>query len=264
MLKQNLANRGEGMNDLQIFKNSEFGEIRTVSKNGEALFVAKDVCDCLDIDNSRQVLSRLDEDEKADVILNDGSQSRNYSAVNEYGLYSLVLGSRKPTAKKFKRWITHDVLPSIRKHGMYATPVTVENMLNNPDYMIEVLQSFKAEKAKRLEAEAKIKLDAPKVLFANSVVTSDKSILVGELAKIIRQNGVDIGQNRLFGFLRKRHYLLTTGESYNMPSQKGMELELFEIKKVSITKGDGSVIVKNTVKVTPKGQIYFVNKFLKG
>ena len=219
------------MNELQIFNNAIFGDVRIILQNDEPWFVAKDVCECLEISNSRQALSRLDTDEKADVILNDGSQNRKMNIVNEYGLYNVVLSSRKPEAKEFKRWITHEVLPAIRKTGSYsmAIPQTLR----------------------------------PKVLFADAVSTSNTDILVGDLAKLLSQNGYAVGQNRLFEQLRNEGFLISRkGNSYNMPTQKAMELGLFRIKETAITHSDGRVSLNKTPKVTGKGQQYFINRFI--
>lgn len=249
------------MNELKIFENNQFGKVRVQVINNEPWFVAKDVCDALDIKNSRQALTRLEEDEKADVILNDGSQNRNMSIVNEYGLYNLVLASRKREAKQFKRWITHEVIPTIRKHGAYLTEDKIEEVLLNPDTIIKLAMDLKEEKKKRLQLQETIEENKPKVLFANSVETSKTSILVGELAKIMKQNGHEIGQNRLFEWLRNKNYLISRkGTDYNMPTQKSMNLGLFEIKETSITHADGHITVNKTPKVTGKGQIYFMNK----
>lgn len=254
------------MNQLQAFNNTEFGQVRTMVINGSPWFVAKDVCECLDINNSRQALARLDSDEKNSVILNDGTPGNpEKGIVNEYGLYSLVLSSRKPSAKAFKRWITHEVIPAIRKHGAYMTGETLEQALTSPDFLIRLATELKTEQEARKMAEAQIEADKPKVLFADSVAASHGSILVGELAKLLNQNGIDIGQNRLFNWLRKNGYLICRkGTDYNMPTQRSMEMHLFSIKETAITHSDGHVSISKTVKVTGKGQLYFVNKFLKG
>lgn len=244
------------MNDLQIFKNNTFGNVRVLEKNGDPWFVAKDVCECLEINNSRQALSRLDTDEKADVILNDGSQNRRMNIVNEYGLYSLVLSSRKPEAKEFKRWITHEVIPSIRKYGSFnmAIPRTLPDALNAYANEIEAHQKTQA----LLEAQR------PKVLFADSVAASHTSILIGELAKLLHQNGVkDMGQKRLFAWMREHGYLISRkANDYNMPTQRAMELGLFQIKETTVTHSDGHISVSKTPKVIGKGQQYFIEKFL--
>nr|DAK43792.1 MAG TPA: repressor domain protein [Bacteriophage sp.] len=254
------------MNQLQVFNNTEFGRVRTMVINGSPWFVAKDVCECLDINNSRQALARLDSDEKNSVILNDGTPGNpEKGIVNEYGLYSLVLSSRKPSAKAFKRWITHEVIPAIRKHGAYMTGETLEQALTSPDFLIRLATELKTEQEARKMAEAQIEADKPKVLFADSVAASHGSILVGELAKLLNQNGIDIGQNRLFNWLRENGYLICRkGTDYNMPTQRSMEMQLFNIKETAITHSDGHVSISKTVKVTGKGQLYFVNKFLKG
>lgn len=254
------------MNQLQVFNNTEFGQVRTMVINGSPWFVAKDVCECLDINNSRQALARLDSDEKNSVILNDGTPGNpEKGIVNEYGLYSLVLSSRKPSAKAFKRWITHEVIPAIRKHGAYMTGETLEQALTSPDFLIRLATELKTEQEARKMAEAQIEADKPKVLFADSVAASHGSILVGELAKLLNQNGIDIGQNRLFNWLRENGYLICRkGTDYNMPTQRSMEMQLFNIKETAITHSDGHVSISKTVKVTGKGQVYFVNKFLKG
>ena len=254
------------MNQLQVFNNTEFGQVRTMVINGSPWFVAKDVCECLDINNSRQALARLDSDEKNSVILNDGTPGNpEKGIVNEYGLYSLVLSSRKPSAKAFKRWITHEVIPAIRKHGAYMTGETLEQALTSPDFLIRLATELKTEQEARRLAEAQIEANKPKVLFADSVAASHGSILVGELAKLLNQNGIDIGQNRLFNWLRENGYLICRkGTDYNMPTQRSMEMQLFSIKETAITHSDGHVSISKTVKVTGKGQLYFVNKFLKG
>lgn len=254
------------MNQLQVFNNQEFGQVRTMMIDGSPWFVAKDVCECLDINNSRQALARLDSDEKNSVILNDGTPGNpEKGIVNEYGLYNLALSSRKPSAKAFKRWITHEVIPAIRKHGAYMTGETLEQALTSPDFLIRLATELKTEQEARKMAEAQIKADKPKVLFADSVAASHGSILVGELAKLLNQNGIDIGQNRLFNWLRENGYLICRkGTDYNMPTQRSMEMQLFNIKETAITHSDGHVSISKTVKVTGKGQVYFVNKFLKG
>lgn len=251
------------MNQIQTFDFQGY-ELRTVLICNEPWFVAKDVCSILDIKNSRDALSRLDQDEKGVVLTDTPGGKQKMQAVNEFGLYSLVLSSRKPEAKQFKRWITHEVIPSIRKHGAYMTPEKIEEVLTNPDTIIMLATTLKEEQQRRREAEKKIEQQKPKVLFANAVETSESSVLVGELAKILRQNGVDIGQNRLFRWLRENGYLCKQrGENYNLPTQYSMDLGLFEIKKRTINNPDGSVRVTRTPKVTGKGQIYFVNKFLE-
>ena len=250
------------MNELKVFRNADFGEVRTVLRDGEPWFVAADVCKALEIADTWNAMTRLDPDEKgADSISTPGGQ-QDMTVVNEPGLYALVLGSRKPEARAFKRWITHEVIPTIRQHGMYATPATVEAMLNDPDTMIRTLTALKDERARRVALEVKAEADAPKVLFADSVAASKQSILVGELATLLRQNGIQIGQNRLFEDLRKDGYLVRqSGDRWNLPTQRSMEMGLFEIKEHTVNAPDGSVRLTRTTKVTGRGQIYFINRY---
>ena len=252
------------MNDIMIFNNPEFGEIRTTKINGQPWFVAVDVCRALEIQNHKDAIRRLDDDEKSGVVLTDPhGRAQETNCINEPGLYSLVLGSRKPEAKAFKRWVTHEVIPSIRKHGAYMTPETLKAALLNPDTMIRILTALKEEQGKRWALEKSVESDRPKVLFADSVSTSKNSILVGELAKLLKQNGVNTGQNRLFDTLREKGFLIKRlGTDYNMPTQKAMEMGLFEIKETVINHSDGHTSVNKTLKITGKGQQYFVNLFL--
>lgn len=250
------------MNDLQVFNNAMFGNVRILMRNNEPWFVAKDVCDCLEINNSRQALSRLDTDEKSSVILNDGTPGNpEKSVVNEYGLYSLVMSSRKPEAKEFRRWITHEVLPSIRMHGAYMTSDVLKQAIQSPDFLIQLASQLKTEQDARRHAELTIVQQAPKVLFADAVATSHTSILIGDLAKLLKQNGVDTGQKRLFEQLRSDGYLIKSGNSKNMPTQRSMEMGLFEVKESTLVNSDGSTRITRTTKVTGKGQVYFVNKY---
>lgn len=245
------------MDNLQIFENSNFGKIRMVEHQNEPYFVATDICKALEIANTTQAVSRLDEDEKS--MLNIGLSGGATNCVNEYGLYNLVLASRKKEAKEFKRWITHEVLPTIRKHGMYAK----DELLENPDMFISVLQELKAEREKKKLLQQKIEEDKPKTIFADAVSTSKTSILIGDLAKLICQNGVQIGQKRLFEWMRQNNFLIKSGSSRNMPTQRYVEQGLFEVKESNVQNPDGSVRITKTTKVTGKGQIYFVNRFIQ-
>lgn len=250
------------MNELQVFESAQFGQVRTVQKDGEPWFVAADVCRALEVGNSRQAITRLDEDEKGVISTDTLGGRQEMSIVNEPGLYSLVLGSRKPEAKSFKRWITHEVIPSIRRHGAYATDSTIDRIIDDPDFGIRLLGQLKQEREARRALEAQREQDAPKVLFAKSVECSGSEILVGEMAKILKQNGVAVGQNRFFEMLRKDGYLISRkGMDYNMPTQRSMELGIMRIKETSITHSDGHVTVSKTPKITGKGQIYFVNRY---
>ena len=245
------------MNGLQAFKNEQFGEVRVIEQNGAPWFVAADVCKALDIANPTDAIKRLDEDEKA--RLNLGLSGGDTNCVNEPGLYSLVLGSRKPEAKSFKRWITHDVIPSIRKTGGYV---------GNEDMFVSTYLPFADDTVKALfgqtlaalrQANAQITEMKPKALFADAVEASHTSILVGELAKLIRQNGVNIGQNRLFKWMRENGFIM---RNQNIPTQCSMDMGLMEIKERTINNPDGTVRITRTIMVTGKGQTYFVNRLL--
>lgn len=251
------------MNNLKIFENAEFGKIRTMEQNGEPWFVGKDVADILGYKNgSRDINSHVDEEDRLKYQISTAGQMREQTFINESGLYSLVLSSKLPTAKIFKRWITKEVIPAIRKHGGYLTPEKTEELLRNPDLLIQMLTDLKIERAKRAEAEQQLKAAEPKVIFADAVSASDTTILIGDLAKLIKQNSHAIGQKRLFQWLRENGFLIKRqGADYNSPTQYAMELGLFKIKETAITHSDGHVTVSKTVKVTGKGQQYFINKF---
>jgi anti-repressor protein len=251
-------------NQLQVFQNQEFGELRTIVKEGEPWFVAIDVCKTLEIRNHKDAIKRLDEDEKMGVVLTDPhGRPQETNCVSESGLYSLALGSRKPQAKPFKRWVTHEVIPSIRKHGAYATPATIESLIQNPESGIKLLTALKEEQDKRKKLESKVEKDKPKVLFADAVSASESPMLIGELAKLLKQNGIDIGEQRLFKWLRNNGYLIKRkGTDYNSPTQYSMNLHLFQVKETAINHADGRVIVVRTTRLTGKGQKYFINKFV--
>ena len=249
------------MSNIRIF-NYNSVEVRTIQKDGEPWFVLKDVCNVLHIGNSRDVVARLDQDEKGVGQIDTLGGKQEMTIINESGLYNVILRSDKPEAKPFRKWVTSEVLPTIRRHGMYATPDTVEKMLADPDTTIKLLETIKQERAARLALEAQAEADKPKVLFADAVSASHTSILVGDLAKLLRQNGVDIGQNRLFSFLREKGYLCSQGERYNLPTQRSMDRGWFQVKETTINQPNGSVRITRTVKVTGKGQQYFINLFL--
>lgn len=246
------------MQEIIKFENEIFGAIRvTQDDGGEPWFVAKDVCDALGIatNHLREEGRGLDEDEVLSLPNWEGKGSAPL-IVSEPGFYKLVMRSRKPEAKAFQRWVTHEVLPSIRKRGGYMASVKDET----PEETMArafILAKETIERKNREIAEMK-----PKALFADAVSTSDKCMLVGELAKVLRQNGVQMGQKRLFSWLRDNGYLMKRGSSYNLPTQKAMEMELFEVKETAINHSDGHVSTNFTTKVTPKGQQYFINKFL--
>lgn len=239
------------MNELQVFNNAMFGNVRIILQDNEPWFVAKDVCDCLEHTNPTMALQRLDDDERAK--LNLGRQGEA-NVVNEYGLYSLVLSSRKPEAKEFKRWITHEVLPALRRTGSYS--------LNIPQTLPEALRAYADEVEQHNKTKALVEAQRPKVIFADAVSTSDTDILIGDLAKLLNQNGHNIGQNRLFERLRNEGFLISRkGSSYNSPTQRAMELGLFRIKETAITHADGRTSINKTPKVTGKGQLYFINRY---
>ena len=246
------------MNELQVFESDQFGQVRTVQKDGQPWFVAADVCRALEVRNNRDALSRLDNDEKGVALTDTPGGKQNLVIVNEPGLYTLVLGSRKPEARAFKRWITHEVIPSIRRSGGYIAGQ--ESMTD-----AELLSKALLVAQRQIEArDAQIETMQPKALFADAVSASKTSILISELAKMLKQNGVAIDQNRLFQWMRENGYLIRKqGADYNRPTQRSMELGVLEIKETVITHADGHVTVNITPKVTGKGQQYFINKFLR-
>lgn len=243
------------MNEVQLF-NFENHEVRSLLINSEPWFVGKDVAEVLGYERADNAIrNHIDKEDKLMHQISASGQNRNMTIINESGLYSLVLSSKLPSAKKFKRWVTSEVLPALRKTGQYQV-----KELSGQELMAKALieaQSVLAAKDKQIE-EMK-----PKVVFADAVATSHTSILVGELAKILKQNGIDMGQKRLFAWLREKGYLIKRqGTDYNMPTQKAMDLGLFEIKEGSYVNGSGVNITTKTPKVTGKGQQYFINKFL--
>lgn len=246
--------------ELSVFKNQEFGSIRATNINGEPWFVGKDVAEVLGYSNPRDALSKhVDLDDKNTVAKRDGTTGNpNMTVINESGLYSLILGSKLPGAKKFKRWVTSEVLPSIRKNGGY---IAGQETMSDDDLLAKALMvaTKKIEERERLLEEQK-----PKVIFADAVSASENTILIGELAKILRANGCETGQNRLFETLRNDGFLINRkGTDYNMPTQKSMELGLMKIKENAITHSDGHVSITKTPKITGKGQQYFINRYCK-
>lgn len=250
------------MNGLQVFS-YEGNEVRTVQKGSEILWLLKDVCGILGIEKYRDAATRLDDDEREPVLVDTLGGRQEMIAVTESGLYSIILLSRKPEAKKFKRWVTHEVLPTIRKHGAYVTPAKLEELMNDPDSWIKVLTALKEERAAKERLQLEATENKPKVIFADAVSVSEGTILIGELAKILKGNGIEIGQNRLFEKLRQDGYLIKRkGTDYNAPTQRAMDLGLFRVKETAITHSDGHVTISKTTKVTGKGQQYFINLFL--
>lgn len=255
-------------NQLQIIDEREVlgKQLRIYGDFENPLFLAKDIAEWIDYAKTgngsydvNKMLKTVDENEKLIRKIFASGQNREMWFVTEDGLYEVLMQSTKPIAKEFKKKVK-EILKDVRKYGMYAT----DELLDNPDLIIKMATRLKEEKAKNKELEDKMKEDKPKVLFADSVETSKNTILIGELAKIIKQNGVDIGQKRLFTWLRDNGFLIKReGTDYNMPTQKSMELELFEIKETAVTHSDGHISINKTPKVTGKGQVYFINKFLK-
>lgn len=248
------------MNEIQEFYfNGD--AVRTLLRDNEPYFVGKDVAEILGYRNPRDALSKhVDSDDKGVAKCDTLGGTQQTTIINESGLYSLILSSKLPDAKKFKHWVTSEVLPTIRKHGAYMTDAKAAAIVTDKGSLADLLQQA-AEQLKRKDIQ--IEQMKPKALFADAVSTSDTPILVGELAKILHQNGVSMGQNRMFRWLRDNGYLISKkGTSYNMPTQRAMELGLFKIKENAITHSDGHVTITKTPKVTGKGQVYFVNKFV--
>lgn len=245
------------MGELHIFKNEEFGEVRTVEIEGKSYFCGKDVAGALGYAIPKDAIAAHCKGAvKHRTPTNGGIQELLF--ISEGDLYRLIVSSKLPTAEKFERWVFDEVIPSIRKHGLYAT----DELLDNPDIAIAAFKALKEEREARKALEAENKQMQPLALFAKSVSASDTSILIGDLAKLLKQNGYDTGQKRLFEELRQRSFLMKDGSSKNLPTQKAMELGLFEVKESTINNPDGSVRVTKTTKVTGKGQVYFVNLFL--
>lgn len=273
------------MNKIQIFQNEQFGKVRiAISESNEPLFCLADVCKAVGLTNPSSVKTRIDKEDVQLIDLhalkqNEGIITGNSTAnfITESGFYDVLLYSDAPQVKPFRKWVTSEVLPSIRKNGGYIATKqddTPEEIMARALTIAQATLAKREERIKQLETDnqrqqvlikqkdEEAKENAPKVLFANAVSTSHRSCLVAELAKILQQNGVNIGQNRLFAWMRENGYLCSKGQYYNQPTQKAMELGLFELKQTSITKPDGTVLVTTTTKVTGKGQVYFVNKFL--
>jgi len=247
-------------NNLQIFNNKEFGKIRTVIVDNEIYFIGSDVAKGLGYKNTRDAIRRhVDKEDKAEVAFHDGRQNRVAVGINESGLYSLILSSELPNAKGFKRWVTSEILPSIRKHGAYLTDEKIEEVLMNPDTIIKLATQLKEEREEKKLLQQQAEENKPKVLFAEAVEDSEDVILVKEMATILTQRGFNIGQNQLFEYLRKNEYLCKRkGDMWNAPTKKYEHL--FKLTKRIIQNSKGSM-VKNTPKVTGKGQLHFIKKF---
>lgn len=253
------------MNELKIFENPAFGKVRVVEQGGEPWFIGKDVAEILGYSNTPKAIRDHvdDEDKLAERIVLSG-QNREVAIINESGLYSLILSSKMPKAKEFKRWVTAEVLPAIRKTGGY---IAGSEKMSDAELMAKAVlvaqATIKERDARIAELESDTQRMKPKEIFADAVSASDQTILIGDLAKLIKQNGHDIGQKRMFEWLRNNGYLIKRqGADYNSPTQRAMEMGLFRIKETAVTHSDGHVTISKTVKVTGKGQAYFVNKLL--
>lgn len=255
------------MEAIKIFENDRFGEVRVAGTSENPLFCLADVCRVLEIKNVSDCKSRLDQ---RGVVLTDTPTYNQHGAeviqqlvfINEKNLYKVIMRSDKPQAEPFQDWVCGEVLPSIRKHGAYMTNDTLEKALTSPDFLIQLATNLKEEQQKRIEAERKVTEAAPAVAFTNAVQSANSSCLIGELAKLIAQNGYSIGEKRLFAWMRDNGYLGKHGERYNIPNQQYVEQGLFELKKGVRSGNNGVSHTTITPKVTGKGQVYFVNKFL--
>lgn len=255
------------MEAIKIFENDRFGEVRVAGTSENPLFCLADVCRVLEIKNVSDCKSRLDQ---RGVVLTDTPTYNQHGAeviqqlvfINEKNLYKVIMRSDKPQAEPFQDWVCGEVLPSIRKHGAYMTNDTLEKALTSPDFLIQLATNLKEEQQKRIEAERKVTEAAPAVAFTNAVQSANSSCLIGELAKLIAQNGYSIGEKRLFAWMRDNGYLGKHGERYNIPDQQYVEQGLFELKKGVRSGSNGVLHTTITPKVTGKGQVYFVNKFL--
>lgn len=253
------------MDKLTLFKNPEFGNVRTLeTDDGNVMFCGTDIARALGYTNPQKAIRdhcKTDGVTNRSVIDSMGRQQET-KFISEGNVYRLITHSKLPNAERFEKWVFDEVLPSIRKHGAYMTADTIKKAMQSPDFIIQLATELNAEQEKNKELEMKIEADKPKTIFADAVSVSNTSILVGDLAKLIRQNGVDIGQKRLFEWMRNNGYLIKAGNSYNMPTQYSMENEWFEIKETVITHSDGHTSINRTPKVTGSGQVYFINKFL--
>lgn len=250
------------MNELKIFENPDFGNVRTLEiDDGKVMFCGKDIAAALGYKKTADAIREHCKGVcEIKTPTSGGIQSLKF--IPESDVYRLAFGSKLPNAERFTDWVAEEVIPSIRKHGAYMTDDVLKKALTSPDFLIQLATELKTEKEKNRQLETKIEQDKPKTIFADAVSVSKTSILIGDLAKLIRQNGYEIGQKRLFAWMRDNGYLQKSGCSYNMPMQYCMERGWFEIKETVITHADGHTSINKTPKVTGKGQIYFINLFL--
>ena len=249
--------------ELKIF-NYKNNEVRTTIKDGEIWWVLKDVCEILGLSEPHRVASRLEKDERTQMTVTDNlGRPQSTTLVNEPGLYKVIFRSDTPEAKKFMHWVSHEVLPSIRKHGAYITSAKMEELMNDPETWVKLIRTLQQERREKELLQNKIEKDRPKVIFCDAVSASDEDILVSEMAKILRGNGIDIGEHRLFERLRNEGFLIRRkGTDKNIPTQRSMNLGLFKITETAITHSDGHVTIAKTSKITSKGQVYFIKYFL--
>lgn len=249
------------MNQLQVFNNEEFGQVRTMVQGEDVWFVAKDVAEVLGYNNtSKAIQMHVDEDEKADLPIWDGRQNRNQKVINESGLYTLILSSKLPSAKKFKKWVTSEVLPSIRKHGAYMTDQVLEQAVTNPDFAIGLLTKLKEEKEKLAAAQQQIVQQQPLVTFAEACMQSNESLKVSEVAKLAAKHNIKIGQRQLFAKLREWNLMFKRSTE---PTQTAVEKGYFEIAQGVKQKPSGEPFTWTTTYVTPKGQAYIIDRLKK-
>ena len=253
------------MNELKLFENPEFGNVRTLeTDDGKVMFCGTDIAKALGYTNPQKAIRdhcKTDGVTNRSVIDSIGRQ-QEAKFISEGNVYRLITHSKLPNAERFEKWVFEEVLPSIRKHGAYMTADTIKKAMQSPDFIIQLATELKAEQEKNRQLENKIEADKPKTIFADAVSVSHSSILIGDLAKLIRQNGYEIGQKRLFAWMRDNGYLMKSGSSTNLPTQYSMERGWFEIKETTVTHADGHTTINKTPKVTGKGQIYFINLFL--
>lgn len=253
------------MNDLMIFENAEFGKIRTVEVEGKIYFVGNDIAKALEYARPYEAISAHCKGAVTYRIPTNGGFQES-KVIPEGDIYRLIVKASdqsknkdiKDKAARFESWVFDNILPSIRKHGMYA----VDELLDDPDLAIKAFTALKEEREKNRRLQAENSRMKPKEIFADAVSTSHTSILIGDLAKLLKQNGYETGQKRLFEMMRSEGFLIKNGDSKNMPTQRSMEMGLFEVKETTITNSDGSIRITKTTKVTGKGQLYFINRFL--
>lgn len=254
-------------NKMTVFSSAEFGAVRTMeTADGKVMFCGADVAKALGYSDAPKAIKAHCKEDGWVIypVIDSMGRTQQAKFITEGNVYRLITHSKLPNAERFETWVFDEVLPTIRKHGAYMTDNTLEKALTSPDFLIQLATNLKEEQAKRKALESRIEADKPKVIFADAVSASYTSILVGDLAKLLKQNGVKIGANRLFQWLRNNGYLISRkGTDWNMPTQKSMELGLFEVKETAVTHADGHSTVNRTPKVTGKGQQYFVNKFLQ-